>query len=373
MSDDAKLAAVLEPLYASVLAPGRMAEFSGALCGATGSHVGAVMVHDSGHGSGRIELLVGADPAHTALYEAEFACDNLWMLRGQGRMVAGGIMDSDTVATRPELKRTRYYNEYLRLGDVEQSVALCAKADAEGVVLATLCRAGSLRPYTDAHLALMRQVAPHWANAYAIQRRLSHLQQRVDTLEAAMGAVPLGMLMLDAGMRAIRINAVAEQWISEGRLLRLLHGRPEAVHGAPLLRQALHEAVVGRHVDGRTLRHAGRVVLKDGSGRNVLAASIHPLASPLRADAASAVLFVQPLGAGETLETSLRHLFGLTAAEAALARALLRCGDLAGAAVECGIAIATAQTRIKVVYGKTGEHGLPALMRLLSAVAAVSG
>lgn len=374
MNDDRKLAAVLEPLYAAVLEPERMAEFSGALCEATGSHVGAVMVHDSGHGRGRLDLLVGADPAHTAAYEAEFAGDNLWMQRGGGRMVAGGIMDSDTVATRAELKRTRYYNEYLRLSDVEQSVALCAKADAEGVVVATLCRAGSLRPYTDGHLALMREVAPHWANAYAIQRQLSRLQERVDTLEAAMEAVPVGMVMLDASLRAVRMNMVAEQWFSQGDLLRLRQGRPEATHGAQALRQALHEAVVGCHADGRTLRQAGRLMLKDRTGRNAMAASIHPLAAPShRPGAAIAVLFVQPLGAGGTLEASLRQLFALTPAEAALARALYGCGDLARAAAECGIATTTAQTRIKVVYGKTGEHGLPALMRLLSAVAAVSG
>ncbi len=368
------LASVLEPLYAAVLEPERMAEFSGALCAATGSHVGAVMVHDSGHGQGRLDLLVGADPEHVAAYEAEFAGDNLWMLRGQGRMIAGGFMDSDTVVGRTELRRTRYYNEYLQRCDVEQSAALCAKADAEGVVVATVCRSGSLQPYTESHLALMRDVAPHWANAYAIQRQLSRLQERVETLEAAMEAVPVGMVMLDGSMRAIRMNAVAEGWLSQGNVLRLQQGRPEAAHGNQMLRQAMHEAVVGRHADGRSLRHAGSLMLKDGAGRNAMAAAIHPLTRmPGRPGAAVAVLFLQPLGAGGSLEGSLRQLFGLTAAEAALARALHQCGDLAAAAVECRIATATAQTRIKVVYGKTGEHGLAPLMRLLSAVAAVAG
>src|SRR5690606_30281766 len=102
-------AAVLEPLYAAALQPERMAEFSAVLCEATGSVTGAVMVHDSGHGRGRLELLYGADPAEAAVYETEYAADNLWMLRAQHRMVAGGFMDSDTVATRAELRRTRYY------------------------------------------------------------------------------------------------------------------------------------------------------------------------------------------------------------------------------------------------------------------------
>jgi len=373
LSNEKKLAAVLEPLYAAVLEPERMVDFSGALCTATGSHVGAIMVHDGGHGRGHLELLVGADPAQAALYEQEYATDNLWMLRGQKRMRAGGIMDSDTVASRAELKLTRYYNEYLRLGDVEQSVALCAKADAEGAVVATLCRAGSLRPYADHHLALMRRVAPHWANAYAIQRRLSHLQQRVDTLEAAVEAAPLAMAMLDEHLHVTRMNWAAEQLFRQAHVLRLRNEQPEALFDGGLLRQALQEAVTGHHVDGAPVRHAGKVILRDAAGRNALVASINPLAGPHRTGDSVAILFLQSIGTSRPLAAALRQLFTLTPTEAALACAFYRYGDLAQAALECGIALSTAQTRIKVVYDKTGERGQPALMRLLAAVAGACG
>ncbi|GAB3510843.1 PAS domain-containing protein [Pseudoxanthomonas daejeonensis] len=372
MDDESKLAAVLEPLYASVLEPDQMAQFSATLGAATSSHIGAVMVHDAGHGRGRLDLLFGADPAQAAIYEAEYAGDNLWMQRAHGRMAVGGIMDSDSVATRTELRRTRYYNEYLRLGDIEQSVALCAKADAEGVVVATLCRASGLRPYTERDLALMRQVAPHWANAYAIQRRLSWLEQRVESLESAMEAAPLAMMMLDRTQRVSRMNPQAEHLLGQGDLLRLHQGRPEATRNVAALRQALHEAVAGRSGDGRQLRHAGKVVLKDAAGRNALVASVHPLAGPGRPGACAAVLFLQTVGAANDLGPALRQLFNLTAAESALACALHHSGDLALAATECGIAMTTAQTRIKTVCSKTGERGQASLIRLVAAVAACS-
>ena len=371
MNQGQRLAAVLEPLYAAALVPERMADFSAALCAATGSHMGAVMVHDSGHGRGWLELLHGADPTEAAVYEAEYAADNLWMRRGQSLMQAGGFMDSDAVVSRAEFKRTRYYNEYLRRGDVEQSLALCAKADAEGVVVATVCRSGRLRPYTAQHLALVRQVAPHWANAYAIQRGFSRLQQQVETLGAAVEVAPLAMVMLDETLHASRMNPAAEQLFRHGQVLRLRQGRPEAVMDAPLLRQVLQDAVLGRHVDGHQQRLAGKQVLRDASGRNALVASVHPLAAPGRAGNQAAVLFLQPLGTGRALAADLRQLFGLTAAEASLACALHRHADLALAAQECGICLSTAQTRIKLMYDKTGERGLPALMRLLAAVARV--
>ena len=212
-------------------------------------------------------------------------------------------------------------------------------------------------------------MAPHWANAYAIQRRLSRLERQVETLETAVELAPLAMAMLDGTLRVSRMNPVAEQLFRQGQVVRLNQGRPEALVDPPLLKQVLQEAVLGQHVDGRHVRHAGKAVVKDAGGRSVLVASVHPLAPPGRAGGQAAVLFLQALGAGRALATDLRQLFGLTAAEATLACALHRHADLALAAQECGIALSTAQTRIKLMYDKTGEHGLPALMRLLAAVA----
>lgn len=370
-----ELGKILEPLYAAALEPGLLADFSAALCEATGSHVGAVMAHDAAHARGQLDLLVGADPVHMAAYEQEYAADNPWMRHGQHLMVAGGVMDSDAVLSRAELKRTRYYNEYLRISDVEQSVALCAQADAQGVVVATLCRAGSLPAYSDADMALMRQVAPHWANAYAIQRRLSWLEQRVQTLEAAVEAAPLAMMMLDAGQRVLRMNAAAEQLLSQGDLLCLQRGRPQAYFGGQPLRQALHEAVAGVHVDGSLQRRAAKVILENALGRGALVADVHPLDAGSQPDGtALAILFLQPVGApaGSDLTKTLQQLFNLTASESTLACALQRHADLPTAAAECGITHGTAQTRLKLIYGKIGERGQTALMRLVAAVAAVT-
>jgi len=356
---------VLEPLYAAILEPERMGEFSEALCSATNSHVGAVMVHDQGHCRGYLELLVGADPAQAGLYEQEYAADNLWMQRGQHLMRPGSVMDSDNVATRTELKRTRYYNEYLRQNDIEQSIALCAQADADGVVVATLCRAGSLPPYTERELALMRQVAPHWVNAYAIQRRMSWLRQRVNSLESAVEAAPLAMVMLDGNMRATRMNQGAEQMFREEQVIRLRQGLPESLFDASRMKQLLHETINSHFAEDHSLPHANRAVLRDAAGRNALVAAAHPLG---RGGDNAAVLFLQPLGAKPSLGSTLQQLFSLTQAEARLACALHQHGDLTQAAAVCDIGSATARTRIKLIYDKTGERSQSALMRLLAAV-----
>lgn len=373
MDRPSALEAVLEPLYAAVLDPARLEDFAIALCAATGSHIGAVMAHDAGNTCGRLDLLVGADPGFVSAYEREFAAENPWMQRTAHLMRPGIVMDSDGVLPRAELHRTRYYNEYLRIGDIEQSLALCAQADADGVVVATLSRPGR-GAYAEEHLILARQVAPHWSNAHAILRRMGALQHQARTLEAAVEASPLGMLMLDAQGNVVRINAAAEWLVAQGDALRVEHGHLQARTDASAFRHLLHQAVAGTKLDGGIRRHAGHMLLRNLQGQGVLVADIHPLGGD-GLPGAAAVMFLHPMGAPARSDVAsvLRRLFGLTQSEAGLACALLRHGDLALAAEDCHVTTGTAQTRLKLIYDKTGVRGQVALMRLLAAVANVAG
>jgi hypothetical protein len=199
---------------------------------------------------------------------------------------------------------------------------------------------------------------------------MSWLEQQVRSLEAAVEALPMAMLMLDVRQRVARMNPAAEHLVAQGNVLRLRDGRPEAPHDPLPLRELMHAAVIGDAAG----RDAGRVVLKDAAGQRALVADAHPLSAVADIGGQVAVLFLQPVGtrSANDLGLALRGLFMLTAAEAALAVALYHHGDLAAAAAGCGITTGTAQSRLKLIYDKTGEHGQTALMRLLAAVAAVS-
>jgi hypothetical protein len=83
------------------------------------------------------------------------------------------------------------------------------------------------------------------------------------------------------------------------------------------------------------------------------------------------VVFVRPLRVGDdgALGAQLQALFGLTAAETALALALRRDSELASAARAVGIAEGSARTRLQAVYDKTGQHRQAELLRMLDALA----
>jgi len=370
MSQDT-LDAVLESLYASVLEPSRLEEFCSRLAHATGSHVGAIMVQDVLRQGGRLDLLVGADPLEAARYEQEFAADNLWLQRGAHRLSTGAVLDSDDFVARSELRNSRYYNEYLRGGDVEQSVALCAHFDGQNVVTATVCRSGTLAPYTAEHLGLLRQVSPHWVNVYALQRRLGWLEQRVQVLEGALDQVPVAVFMLGANAQVLRCNAAAEQLLVAGRLKRTPAGLMAPGADAVPFQTLIKAAVVGFADSGPPLRRQGNCVLRNHTGQADLVVAAHPLAPSQATLGETALLFVQPVAAPAHggLKDLLRRAFRLTEAEAALCVALYRTADLAQAAQACSVSPATAKTRIQAVYDKTGEHGQAPLMRLLAAMA----
>ncbi len=377
MTKKAALHAVLEPLYASVLEPERLQDFCAGMAQATGSHIGAIMVHDAQITRGRLDLLVGGDPEQMGAYEQEFAGDNLWVQRSGHLMNTGAVLDSDTIVPREEFLRSRYYNEYLRAYEVEQSIALCALRDQDGFVTATLCRSGSLNPYGDKELALLRELAPHWVNAYAIQRRMSQLEQKVESLQSALDVLPMAMFLLDARQRIVRMNAAAEAVLASGQLRLSTEGLTAPGNDAAALQRLLREATVGNCQARTTARYQGTLTLRDASGRHALAASAHPL-SPMQGGLGSletAVLFVQPVGKSTSngLKQLMRRLFDLTDAEALLAEAFHCHVDLSAAAAACGITPGTAQTRLKLIYAKTGEHSQAALMRLMSTIARISG
>jgi len=355
---------ILEPLYDSLYDSGQLVEFSQRLATATDSHIAAVMAHDAGGTGGRLDLLLGADPAFVQRYEQEIASENVWMQHGDAILRTGAVCDSDTVVPRGLLRRTRYYQDYLRLSEIEQSVALCAYRDRSTVVVATMSRSGRLPPYSAQDMALFRQVAPHWVNVYALHRRLAETEALAQSLGSMLDRLSDAAFLLEADGRVIHCNAGAQRLLADGAL----HCRGGAL--------TCRDQANGQQLRTLLLRCANpasaqggpcRGLLRHADGTAALALSAYRL--PSARQRARLLLFVSHLQPATDLQSRLRQLFQLTPAEAALAQALYVCADLGDAAQRCGITSTTARTRMKAIYAKTGEAGQVALMRLLAGLA----
>lgn len=377
MNDAKSLGAVLEPLYESVLEPGRLKDFNRRIASATGSSIAAVVVHDVANGKGDLSLVHGVDADMLSRRLAELDLnDDPWIARALPQLATGRMINSDDLLPRAQMHRTAAFNEYYRGLDIGQQVASVGYYDGSASVTLSICRGVSAPAFGKRELSMLHALTPHWVNAYAVQRRLSWLQRRVDTLEAAIESVPMAMFLLDAQQRVVRMSATAEQILSTGNVLRLARGKLRALFDANALDNLLHAACGRGWQDGRLMQSPGRATLRDGFGRHALVASAHPLAGCLQQGRGEvAALFLSTIGLpmARALNSMLRQVFGLTVAEASLAEALYRHADLAMAAECVGISPASAHTRLKLIFDKTGEHGQPALMRLLAALASVGG
>lgn len=368
---------MLEPLYESVLEPGRLQIVNQRLAEATGSNITAVLIHDVANGNGDVSLVHGTDPRGMAerLADHDLLTDP-WITRVVSKLTTGAVLNSDDLLPRAQMRRTAAYNDYYKLLDIGQQVASVAHYDGASSVTLSMCR-GVREPAFDARaMSLLHELTPHWVNAYAIQRRMSWLERRVETMEATLESIPYAMFLLDAAQRVIRMNAAAERLLSAGDMLWLDEGRPRMLLDSRPLQQVLFAACQGLPQDGIPIRRPGTATLRNAAGRNALVATAHPLSTAAlrQGNGEAAILFVQPVGSAlaRDLKALLRRLFGLTIAEATLADALHRHADLSLAASQAGVSPATAQTRLKLVFDKTGERSQPALMRLLAVLASAA-
>lgn len=354
-------------LYAGVLEPARLDDFLRSLASASDSHLVSVTHQDFRDPARSRAYSVGVSPEDLARY-ARHAGDNIWISRSLPHLRSGAALNSDDWVRVDELKRSRYYNEFLRDIDTMHSVALCGEIKPSGGALITLCRSERSGAYAGATLELLDGLAAHWANACALRERLDATQAQ------GLASAPLAtaVVMLDRTFRWREGNAAAEDMLAKGWWKRRPNGgmEPGAAASRQAWRRAQREAVAGPVVAG-----APMLEVHDAQGRRVAIAALHPFPQPGHgATRAQYVLFVRPLAPSTAPAAErLRTLFKLTAAEAALAVALHHTGDLAAAAVVLGIGERGARTRLQSLFDKTDCRRQRDLLRLLDAIAEIGG
>lgn len=372
--------ALLETLYHSVSATDALTEFLEQLSIATRSHAGMVLMHDYSSGRGSLPAIVGMQADAIMAYEQRYSADNVWMERIAPSLSVGSFNCSDAFMPLAELRTTTFWREYLSLVDIDHCIGITGALDAQNAAQLSLCRSHRVGLYNDAELELCRALTPHWVNACQIRRQLGTLHNTVVSLQSALDRVALAVAFVDANGCVRRVNQSAERLLSRGDVVALRNNRLVARDAAGGRR--LSNAIAGAtHATGSLAdapRMTARLVLHDAHGIPAAFVNVHPLTtrtSELGDATPVAAVFIRcTLGnASATLGEVLVELFGLTNAEARLAVALYSAGDLAAAAQQVGQTADAARSCLKLVFDKTGAHGQPVLVRLISELNSVLG
>jgi DNA-binding CsgD family transcriptional regulator/PAS domain-containing protein len=241
----------------------------------------------------------------------------------------------------------------------------CVFTEVQGVPLIfTTHRRVHEEPFSERETAVIRALLPHLRRATQMSSRLG--EARLDGHMEALEAVTVPTVVIGRHGRVWRLNAAAESLI--GSVLAIEHGKLVTRHSAA--RQEF-EAMIAAVVDpfGGTpgTRRAVAIPRDVGPPYIAIAARLGPASQTATFSMPRAlVMIIDSLSERDHTGSVMRQAFGLTAAEARLAQALVLGKDLALIAEETRVSIATLRTQLKAVLAKTSTHRQAELVALLA-------
>jgi DNA-binding CsgD family transcriptional regulator len=221
--------------------------------------------------------------------------------------------------------------------------------------------------FSTSETRLFTALIPHLQRAVQLQLRLAGVDGPPTGMVEMLNRLLQGVLLVDAGARAIFANRAAERMLrADGGVVLGRDGlRAETPCETRLLRRIIADCAQPRDELGGA---GGRLRLSRENR-----APLTVLVIPHRAGLAwidvvrpRAILFItDPEHAAVVRRESLRQDFGLTPAEAGFTREMLKADGLQAAADRLGISLTTARTHLAHVFDKTGTRRQAELVRVI--------
>lgn len=273
-----------------------------------------------------------------------------------------------------ELMETAFYREWMAPQELLVGPAFLGlihrnEGEATSAAALRVFRPRGAPRYGPRQKRFLELLMPHLLRSVRIRSQTAQLSAERAAFATVVDQLRMGLMLVDPHGRLVAANRGARDLLSrrdgiwlEGDQLQV--GRPaETAHLRGLLEQA------GRCEEGTGLPAAGALCLPRSPGRRPLNALVSPLHGPLplpEGDPPVAAIFVSDPEEGvEPPAAILRRFYGLTEAEAALARKLAKGYCLDEAASRVGITRETARSRLKDIFHKTGTGRQAALVSLL--------
>jgi DNA-binding CsgD family transcriptional regulator len=358
---------LLDLIYESVVEPNLWVKVIERVADSVGGNSGwlSQLKITDGSGSG---VLARIDPAAATRYLDYYGSVNPFtkFARLHDRSVpwTPRVMVDEEQFPREFLTRTEYYNDHMAPLDCNYALLIDLVAHGDEVVTVNISRATKRGQFDGQDIEFAETLLPHLIRALKLGGVFSDLRVLSDERAAALDRSNRGIFIVDRRCAVRHVNRLAECLIGRHDCLRIAAGKLIAINADAT--RSLYALVARAASIDPQVRSGGSMALPSSIGRP-LSLTVAPLKRELVFTCeASALVCVTDLATELTIsDDKLRALFGLTAAEARVARLLFEGGAPKDIAVKSQVSLNTIRVQLASIYAKTGTTGQSELLRLM--------
>ncbi|MBZ9886058.1 LuxR C-terminal-related transcriptional regulator [Mesorhizobium sp. CA10] len=283
------------------------------------------------------------------------------------RLHAGTLIPIWELLPREVYRRSEFYNDFCRPGDMCHSIGLVLANEPDTRVVFTCGRAETTAEFEPEHLDRLRRIGPHLVRAASVGLRLSRSEIARSANVEALDRIAQGVLIVAASGEILFANRTAEALLNEADGIRT---EKSALRAARRAHAAQFQRLIVAAAE-RSDTAGGVMALARPAPRRPLSVLVAPLkieSTWFVTGRPAAIVFVaDPDSAPRSMQAQVRNLYRLTPAEAAVAIAVARGEGLQAAADELGISLTTVRTHLQHVFEKTETRRQAELVRLIAA------
>ena len=290
-------------------------------------------------------------------YEQHYAGLDSWV-SGAARWNVGTVLLGSEVVPEAEFTRSEFFNDWCRRVGVRHLIGVAIPVGLEATAIIGMHRPGDAEDFAQHERDLLGHLKPHFARALAIRGRLTGLA--VDHQAAQFGLEQFGgaVVVVDENSNLLHANPAAEAMLRMGDAV-LLRGRQlvtrDVVAGRRLARLIASAAATA---GGQSMAQGGAVRLRrqERSDLSIMVSPFRPARDAIGASVPAAILLLRDPELGTPSSLLLKDLFGLTAAEAAIAIQLAAGRNADAMARGGGVSVHTVRSHIRNLMAKTGTR-----------------
>ena len=371
MEVDHRVFTLIQQLYA---APGTTTGWQAFLesLRATMHGSGAHLVsHNLQSQTGTMIATVGQDVEGTRMYQQHWSSYDPWAHSAkQASLVEGSVSVGDALIEHAALKRTAFYADFARHYDLVRVIGGVLEKGSACSSVVSVSRSEQRPPFGGQEIALFEVLVPHLQRALQLHRRLALADAAVEEFANVIDCSSRAVFLINCEGRITFANRAASRLVARRDGLTVQRGELRAARAADTtrLRALVADAIKTSKREGVG---AGGVL---AIGRSPDRLPLNVLVSPSsqerelfqNSERTSAIVFVSdPEQVDTPDEGTLQELFGLTPAEAKLARLVAQGVSLTDAATRLGLRRETIRSRVKSIFGKTKTHRQSELVSVL--------